>query len=194
VSMTSSARLWRWSAGVSGGGFTYAALPVERVDWTPFDIMSVELIRSAKVAGQFREGVRSLVAGGKPVAITGFGTAAYRGAGDRGGRVIEILEYDEGAVTPVRLNGEYVRDEAGQAAYLAESLEIFDAEGVDGTFVFLFALDSFPSRPDGDPRLDLDLASLGIVKMLEGRRGDTYPDMAWEPKAAFTAVAGYYRS
>jgi hypothetical protein len=91
------------------GRVTCAAIPAERVDWTPFDIMSVELIRSAEVAGQFREGVRSLVAGGKPVAITGFGTAAYRGAGDRGGRVMEILEYDEGAVTPVRLNGEWLR-------------------------------------------------------------------------------------
>ena len=130
---------------------------------------------------------------GKAVAITGFGTAAYRGAGDRGGRVMEILEYDEGTVTPVRLNGEYVRDEAGQAAYLAELLEIFDAEGVDGAFVFLFALEGFPHRPDGDPRLDLDLASLGIVKMLVGSSGDTYPDMAWEPKAAFTAVAECYR-
>jgi hypothetical protein len=176
------------------GRVTYAAVPVERVDWTPFDIMSVELIRSAEVAGQFREGVRSLVAGAKPVAITGFGTAAYRGAGDRGGRVMEILEYDEGTAVPVRLNGEYVRDEACQAAYLAELLEIFDTEGVDGAFVFLFALDNLPHRPDGDPRLDLDLASLGIVKMLEGRSGDTYPDMAWEPKAAFTAVAECYRS
>jgi hypothetical protein len=175
------------------GRVTYAAIPVEGVDWTPFDIVSVELIRSAEVAGQFREGVRSLVGGGKPAAITGFGTAAYRGAGDRGGRVMEVLEYDEGTVTPVRLDGEYVRDEAGQAAYLAELLEIFDAEGVDGAFVFLFALDNLPHRPDGDPRLDLDLASLGIVKMLEGRRGDTYPDMAWEPKAAFTAVAECYR-
>lgn len=175
------------------GRLTYAAIPFERVDWT-FDIMSVELIRSAGVAGQFREGVRGLVAGGKPVAITGFGTAAYRGAGDRGGRVMEIIEYDEGTGAPLRLNGEYVRDEAGQAAYLSEVLEIFDAEGVDSAFVFIFALYNFPHRPDGDPRLDLDMASLGIVKMLEGRGGDTYPGMAWEPKAAFTAVAESYRN
>jgi hypothetical protein len=176
------------------GQVTYAAIPAERVDWTLFDIMSVELIRSAEVAGQFREGVRSLVAGGKPVAITGFGTAAYRGAGDRGGRVMEIIEYDDGTGAPVRLNGDYERDEAGQAAYLREILEILDAEGVDGAFVFLFALCNFPHRPDGDPRLDLDMASLGIVKMLEGRSGSTYPGMDWEPKAAFTAVAECYRS
>ena len=175
------------------GRITYASIPFEQVDWTLFDIVSVELIRSAEVAGQFREGVRSLVAGGKPAAITGFGTGAYRGAGDRGGRFMEILEYDKDTGTPVRLNGKYVRDEAGQAAYLAELLEIFDTEGVDGAFVFLFALDSLPHRPDGDPRDDLDMASPGIVKVLEGRHGDTYPDMAWEPKAAFTAVAECYR-
>jgi hypothetical protein len=107
---------------------------------------------------------------------------------------MEIIEYDKATGAPVRLNGQYARDEAGQAAYLREVLEIFDAEGVDGAFVFLFALYDFPHRPGGDPRLDLDLASLGIVKMLEGHSGDTYPGMDWEPKAAFTAVAECYRS
>jgi hypothetical protein len=29
--------------------------------------------------------------------------------------------------------------------------------------------------------------------VLEGRHGATYPDMTWEPKAAFTAVADCYR-
>lgn len=72
------------------GRLTYAAIPVERVNWAPFDIVSLELIRSAEVADQFRAGVRSLVA------------------------------------------------------------------------------------------------------ELEGRNGDTYPDMAWEPKAAFTLVAECY--
>lgn len=34
-----------------------------------------------RVAAQFGEGVRTLVAGGKPVAVTGFGASTYRGAG-----------------------------------------------------------------------------------------------------------------
>jgi hypothetical protein len=34
--------------------------------------------------------------------------------------------------------------------------------------------------------------SWGIVKELEDRNGDTYPDMPWEPKAAFTTLADYY--
>ncbi len=174
------------------GKLTYCAIPFERIDWAPFDIVSVELIRSAEVADQFRQGVRTLVAQGKPVAATGFGAATWRGAGDMAPRSMEIVEYDQDTGDPVRLNGEYVRDEAGQATYLSELLEIFDAERVDSAFVFLFALHSHPHRPDGDPRDDLDLASPGIVKILEGRRGDTYPDMTWEPKAAFTAVAEHY--
>ncbi|MFR9729835.1 hypothetical protein ACL03H_11455 [Saccharopolyspora sp. MS10] len=175
-----------------GGRITYACVPFERVDWALFDITSVELIRSAEVADRYQEAVRDLVARGRPVAITGFGSATWRGAGDRAPRSMEIVEYHEDTGAPVRLNGDYVRDEAGQATYLRELLEIFDAEGVDSAFVHLFALYDHPHRP-GDPRHDLDLASVGIVKVLEDRTGETYPDMPWEPKAAFTAVADHYR-
>jgi hypothetical protein len=44
----------------------------------------------------------------------------------------------------------------------------------------------------GDPERDLDMASSGVVKVLEDRPGRTYPGMAWEPKAVFAALAGYY--
>ncbi|MGW4243953.1 hypothetical protein [Nocardia sp. NPDC004722] len=174
------------------GRLTYCAIPFERIDWTPFDIVSIELIRSAEVADRFRAGVRDLVAQGKPLAVTGFGTATWKGAGDIAPRSNEIVEYDPDTGAAVRLNGDYARDEPGQATYLSELLEIFDSEGVDSTFVFLFALHSHPHRPDGDPRDDLDRASLGIVKVLENDYGTTYPDMTWEPKAAFTAVAQRY--
>jgi hypothetical protein len=175
-----------------GGKITYAAVPLERVDWAPFDIVSMDLYRSAEVADRFAEGVRNLVAQGKPVAITEFGAAGYQGAGERGAHGLAIVEYDKDS-GPVRLNGQYVRDEAGQAAYLRELLEVFEAGGIDSAFVFTFALYDHVHRPDGDPREDLDLASYGIVKVLENRHGDTYPDMPWEPKAAFTALAEYYQ-
>ncbi|MFE7396060.1 hypothetical protein [Streptomyces sp. NPDC057557] len=175
-----------------GGKVTYASVPLERVDWAPFDIMSVDLYRSAETADRFAEGVRHLVAQGKPVAITEFGAAGYRGAGDRGAHGLEIVEYDKDA-GPLRLNGKYARDEAGQAAYVRELLEAFDAGGIDSTFVFTFALYDHVHRPDTDPREDLDLASYGIVKVFEDRLGTTYPGLPWEPKAAFTAVADHYR-
>jgi hypothetical protein len=167
-----------------GGRITYAAVPFEQVDWTPFDIVSLDLYRSAEIAGQYREGIARLVAQGKPAAITEFGSATYRGAGDRGAQGLEIAEHDKHTRMPVRLTGEYQRDEAGQAAYLRELLEIFDAEGIDSAFVFAFALHGYPHRPDGDPRDDLDLASYGIVKQLDDGR--------WKPKAAFAAVAECY--
>jgi hypothetical protein len=174
------------------GKVTYAAIQFEGVDWDLFDFVTLELIRSAEVADRFRDGVRSLVAQPKPVAVTGFGTATWRGASDVAPRSMEILETDKVTGTPQRLNARYQRDEAGQAAYLSELLEIFDSEGVDSAFVYLFALYNLPHRPDGDPRDDLDLASLGIVKVLEGRNGDTYPDMPWEPKAAFATIGDRY--
>jgi hypothetical protein len=175
------------------GRVTYAAIPTERVDWTRFDIVSLELIRTPEVADKYREAVRSLVAQGKPVAITGFGACAYQGAAERGARAMEIVKYDPATGTPDQLDGEYVRDETGQATEIAEVLEILDTEGVDSAFVYLFALENFPHRPDADSHYDLDMASPGIVKTLEDRRGDTYPDMAWEPKAAFATLAECYQ-
>jgi hypothetical protein len=176
-----------------GGRITYAAIQLERVDWTRFDIVSMDLYRSIEVADRFTEGVRALVAQGKPVAITEFGAASYQGAGDRGARGLEIVEHDKDTGAPVRLNGAYARDEVGQATYLHELLEVFEAEGVDSAFVFTFALHDYRHRPDGDPRDDLDLASYGIVKVLEGGHGEAYPDMVWEPKAAFRMLAEHYR-
>jgi hypothetical protein len=175
-----------------GGRITYASIPLERVDWTPFDIVSVDLYRTAELADRFAAGVRALVAQGKPLAITEFGAATFQGAGDLGARGLEIVEYDD-THGPIRLNGEYARDEPGQAQYVRELLEIFDAEGVDSAFVFVLALYDHVHRPGGNPREDLDLASYGVVKVFEDRHGDTYPDLPWEPKAAFTALAGYYR-
>ena len=177
---------------VFGGNLAYAAIPFERVDWAPFDYIGLDLYRSREVADRYRDGIRALVAQGKPVAITEFGTATYRGAGDKGARAGEIVEWDETTIKPLRLDGVYERDEAEQVAYLSELLDIFDAEGVDSAFVFTFESTQLPHRPDGDPRDDLDRASYGIVKVLDGGRGETYPDMPWEPKAAFAALADRY--
>ncbi|MDX8034083.1 hypothetical protein SK803_28025 [Lentzea sp. BCCO 10_0856] len=164
------------------GKVTYACIPFERVDWELFDVMSFELIRSAEVADQYAAGIRNVVAQGKPVAITGFGTAAWHGSGAVAPRSMEIVELDEAGV-PVRVKDGYVRDEDEQAGYLREVLEIFEAEGVDGAFVYMFALSNYTHRPD-DPSRDFDMASPGIVKVHE--------DGKWEPKAAFGAVAEVY--
>ena len=56
--------------------------------------------------------------------------------------------------------------------------------------MYTFARYDLPHRDD--PRADLDTASAGVVKVLDGQRGRRYPDMPWEPKAAFDALAEYY--
>jgi hypothetical protein len=44
-----------------------------------------------------------------------------------------------------------------------------------------------------DPEHDLDANSFSLVKPYPGgKHGTTYPDMAWEPKESFTAIADYY--
>jgi len=176
-----------------GGRVTYAAIPLERVDWTPFDLVGLDLYRSAEVADQFVDGVRTLVAQGKPVAITEFGSAAFRGAGDLGARFLEVVDFDPRTRRPLRLSGEYERDERGQADYVRDLLKIFDDGGVDSAFVFLFALEGFPRRSGGDPRDDLDRASPAVVAVVEDGSGERYPGLGWEPKAAFDAIAEYYR-
>ena len=174
------------------GPLTYAAIHWENVDWSRFEMISMDLYRSAEVADRFADGVRALVALGKPVAVTEFGASSFAGAAERGATGLDIVEYDDRG-TPQRLDARYDRDEAAQAEYLRDLLTVFENEGVHAAFVFTFALYDHVHRPDGDPRADLDLASYGIVKVYEDRRGATYPEMAWEPKAAFHAVAEHYR-
>ena len=172
-----------------GGQISYAAIPFERVDWAPFDFAAVDAYRTIEISDRYRDDIHALVLQGKPVAITEFGCATYRGAGDKGARGGMIVEWDRG--TPVRLDGDYTRDEGEQVKYLRELLDIFNAVGVDTAFVYTFANYHLPHR-DG-PRENLDIASYGVVTVFEDRHGHAYEDMSWEPKAAFSAVADYYR-
>src|SRR5262249_33007944 len=47
--------------GRFGGKVTYASVPFEGVDWTPFDIVSVDAHRSKEVAHIYQQGIRALV-------------------------------------------------------------------------------------------------------------------------------------
>lgn len=163
-----------------GGKVSYASITFEGIDWTPFDIVGVDLYRTAETAHIFESSVKNLVDQGKPVAITEFGCATFKGAADLGARIVTVIEYD--GHKPVRLDREYVRDEQEQATCLRELLDVFTRTGVDSAFVFTFACYNLPHRPGA--REDLDLASCGVVTVHE--------DRTWTPKAAFTAVANYY--
>lgn len=190
---------------VFGGPITYCSLPTERVDWTGFDVVAVDLYRDrlnrphfGRAVELFRRG-----AGARPLVIGEFGCCTYQGAGDRGGMGFDIIGHDGGP----HVDGDYVRDEAGQAREITECLDIFEAGGADLAFVQTFVQPLSPSHPD--PRFDFDLASYSLVKSFSGRlgalvdefpmvpwdatrHGTTYPDMPWEPKESFRAVAAWH--
>ncbi|MFE7424211.1 hypothetical protein [Streptomyces sp. NPDC057545] len=73
-----------------GGRITYASAPWEFVDWRPFDLVGVDAYRAAYNADTFRSELRGHLAHGKPVAVTEYGTCAYRGAGERGGAAWQV--------------------------------------------------------------------------------------------------------
>jgi hypothetical protein len=173
---------------VFGGRLTYAAGMWEEVDWSLFDVVSVDAYRDAANASSFADTVRGWQAHGKPVAVTEFGCATYRSAADRGGTGWAVV--DRGA-DPPRLDGEYLRDEQEQVRYLREVLPVLEAEGVDTAFWFSFAGYELPHRPQ-DPAHDLDVSSYGLVAVLDGAAGARYPETSWEPKAAFDALGQLY--
>lgn len=148
-----------------GGPVTYASGPWEAVDWTPFDLVGTDAYRAADNADTFRTRLRESFRHGKPVAVTEYGTCAYRGAGDLGGMAW--------APPPAGL----VPDEDEQVRYLTELLTVFEEEGVDTALWFSFAGYDKPGAHD--------ITSYGVVRMLD--------EVRWEPKKVFHAMADRYR-
>lgn len=196
------------------GQVTYASLIWEAVDWSRFDFVGVDHYWSVKIADRYVELLAPSFASGKPVVITECGFRTYKGAAtsteglagdliDYAPRPSVIAEYlmhkllsalFGRQLAPPRMKfkaGNWERDEEAQARALVKQLETLDRAGVAGAFVMTFVS---PTAPFSDePGKDFDMNSYSLVKTFErGRHGTTYPDMAWEPKAAFRAVADYY--
>lgn len=187
------------------GKLTYASLAWEGVNWAPFDIVGVDHYRSSHNEERYLDLLKPAFRPEKPVVITEFGydtmvqgplSQGFVGAGGAQPSVINTRSQSLhqlpilGRLVRPRLNGAHVRDERFQARKLVEQLKILDGAGVDGAFVFQFLSQLTPYSED--PRFDLDMASSSLVKYLERRKGTTYPDMPWEPKESFRAVAEFY--
>jgi hypothetical protein len=202
------AKVNRAVRSVYHGKVTYASLVWEQVDWNAFDFVGVDHYRAAKVEDRYVQMLEPEFKHGKPVVVTEFGYATTRGGVGDAGLLLSSAGLEEGLIDlwsqffhyklPLigrfirpRLNGEHVRDEAWQAKKLVENLDILEKAGADGAFVSGFLSQITPYSDE--PRYDLDMASSSLVKYFEGgRRGTTYPDMPWEPKQSFRAVADYY--
>ena len=183
------------------GPVSYASLIWEAVDWSRFDIIGVDHHRGPRINDRYVDMLAPLFAVGKPVVVTEFGCRTFQGADGAGGigsfgmvdsKALFLHQLPVvGRLVRPRLTGKYVRDEALPARELTETLGILDRAGVDGAFVMTFVAPISPY--DDDPRYDLDMSSFALVKTYaDGRRGTTYPDVPWEPKESFRAVAESY--
>jgi hypothetical protein len=182
------------------GPVTYASLPFEQVDWDMFDVIGVNHYFREPVKDRYLQTLEPLLGSGKPVVITEFGFRTCTGADQTGSWVPENIDPVAFALHMLPLTRRLVqprlktinqRNEDLQAASLLRQLELLDSAGVDGAFAYTFTAPLWPHG--GDPEHDLDTDSFSLVKPFPGgRHGTTYPDMAWEPKKSFTAVADYY--
>jgi hypothetical protein len=159
---------------------TYAAGLWEQVDWSAFDLAGIDAYRDAGNRDRYVDGLLQARAGlDRPLVVTEFGCATYRGAADAGGMGWAVVERKPVA----RLRDGIVRDEASQAAEIVELLDIMTSAGVAGAFAYTYIAPSYPSSTD--PARDLDTASFALVR--------SWPDGRTEPKLAYAAVAERYR-
>jgi len=192
---------------VFGGKVTYASLVWEAVDWGLFDFVGVDHYRAERIKNQYIEMLKPAFANGKPVVITEFGcSTTHAGVGSEGLLdpaglgVKSIIDFKSqflhqqplvGRFIRPHLVGVHVRDEQWQASQIVDNLAVLDKAGVEGAFISQFVSQIDPYSDD--PKYDLDMASSSLVKYFDnGKHGSTYPDMPWEPKESFKAVADYY--
>ncbi len=182
------------------GPLIYASLPFEQVDWSPFDYVGLDHYREARTKDRYVEMLQPFLSSTKPVIVTEFGMRTFRGAESSGALGFGVTDTTRlylhtlpliGRFFRPRLRGIYERDEAVQARELGETLDELERAEVAGALLSTFATPQ--AFTDDDPRYDLDIDSMSVVKSLPGgRRGTTYPDMPWEPKESFAVVARHF--
>ena len=190
------------------GEVSYDSLVWEKVDWNLFDYVGIDHYRATKIEDKYLEMLKPSFSFGKPVVITEFGYTTTHGgmneegllssAGLGGNNFINFWSLFFHYKIPIfgrlvrpQLNGFHTRDETWQTQKIVETLKLLDSVGVEGTFVDTFMSQTRPFSED--PRYDLDMTSSSLVKYFErGSHGKTYPEMRWEPKESFNAVAEYY--
>jgi len=187
---------------VFDGPLTYASLVFEQVDWSRFDYVGVDHYREARNKDRYVEMLQPFLSIGKPVIVTEFGMRTYRDAESSGTLGFGVTDTTRlwlhtrpviGRFVRTRLKGTYQRDETMQARELDETLDELERSGVAGALLSTFTTPE--ARTDDDPRYDLDMDSMSLVKCLpRGRHGTAYPDMPWEPKESFAVVARHFAS
>jgi len=107
---------------------------------------------------------------GKPVAITEFGTAPYKGAGHLGGYAHSVIDWQRGRLRRGLGFMPVFRDEKAQADYLERLMKMYEEHEIDAHFIFEYISWNTPHTPD-DPKRDLSTGSFGLVhKTPEGEK------------------------
>jgi hypothetical protein len=175
--------------GIFRGDVGYSAAPFEELDWEPFDFIGLvyQFLPKPRSAAEHIAGIGSYRRWGKPVFIAEFGTATYARADEKAFFYFDIV--DRSTPAPTILPG-YIRDEGAQAAYHLKMFDLFEQAGARGAAVGDFI---HPTHPhSGDPRFDLDMASISIVKTIRDDFSDPASAYRFEPKESFHAIADYY--
>ncbi|KUO09620.1 abortive phage infection protein [Streptomyces sp. DSM 15324] len=183
-----TARAARTARSVFDGRLGYAAAEDDRVDWSLFDVVGIDYYSVHRRPADHVRALRRHLRRGKPLAVTEFGTCAYRGAPEAGGMAWDVVDLDK---RPPEIKGHLVRSERTQADHLVSLLRVFESMGLYAAMAYEFVTPDAPHRAD-DPRHDLDLASYALTRTVQDRPGDPRSDWHWEPKQAFHALARHY--
>jgi len=182
------------------GPVLYRSLSFEDVDWSNFDLIGIDHYWGEKIKDRYIDMVKPLFTYGKPVINTGFGFNTTNAPVVGMASTLGDLPFFSILLHQLPVVGHFVRpklkvvnerDEALQAKRLTDNLKLLDKAGFSGAFIDTFIFSHYPYSDT--PKYDLDRASSSLVKYFDnGKHGTTYPDMTWEPKEAFKAVADYY--
>ncbi|MFE0174722.1 abortive phage infection protein [Streptomyces sp. NPDC059002] len=182
-------RAARTGRSVFHGPLTYGAAQDDDVDWSLFDIVSVNYYAYHRSTAEYVKELTPYGRWGKPVAITECGSCTYEGAPQDGGMGWhEAVDYTK---EPPEITGGLKRSERAQAAYLLDVFDVFESMDLHAALVYDFVSPDAPHRPD-DPRYDLDMASYSLTKTLRKHPADPESPWHWEPKQSFDALARHF--
>ena len=169
------------------GPLTYGAGHEDPVDWSRFDVVSVDYYGYHRRRAEYVKDLKQYLRWGKPIAIAECGTCTFKGAPQQGGMGWDVVDQEK---DPPEIKKGLVRSEREQASYLSDVLDVFEEMGLHAAMVYNFVTPDAPHRPVR--RYDLDMASYALVKPVAKTGAGHTADWHWEPKEAFHAVASHF--
>ncbi len=144
------------------GKITYASLPDEDIDWEHLDIVGTNFYEDASTRAGYTKKLKDYKSHGKPVAITEFGSAPFKGAKHLGGFAHSVVDWQRGKLKRGLGFMPVFRDEKAQADYLQRLIEMYEHHEIDAHFIFEYVNWNIQPNAD-DPKRDLSTGSFGLV-------------------------------